>query len=181
MGGVKINSVEQFIVPYQAGVAYFNRKYAKNVQVLGDYAGSFDDPARGKAIGERLIENGVVVIFAAAGYTGAGALAAAKEQGKWGIGVDADQYYTLPEARDCLLTSCLKKMDNAVYALVQNVLTDRFRGGGVMTGSLANDQVGLAPYHSLEKQIPKRIKRDLFGLQQDIKGNRLTTGWPPKK
>jgi len=180
VGGVKIKSVEQFIVPYQAGVDYFNRKYGKKIQVQGDYAGTFEDPAQGKAIGKRLIENGVTVLFAAAGRTGTGALAAVKEQGKWGIGVDADQYFTLPDVKDCLLTSCLKKMDNAVYALVQDVLTGRFRGGGIMTGSLANGQVGLAPYHSLKKQIPDRIKRDLVDLQQDIKGNRLTTGWPPK-
>jgi len=148
--------------------------------VQGEYAGTFEDPQKGRALAERLIADGVTVIFAAAGKTGAGTLAAVKEKGKWGIGVDTDQYFTLPDVKDCLLTSCLKKMDNAVYALVQDVLTGRFRGGGVMTGSLANGQVGLAPYHSLKKQIPERTKQDLFDLQQDIKGNRLTTGWPPK-
>lgn len=180
VGGVKIASVEQFILPFQAGVSHFNRKHGKAIQVLGDYAGTFENPRQGRELGERLIAAGATVIFAAAGQTGAGALAAAKAKGKWGIGVDADQYYTLPEVRDCLLTSCLKRMDRAVYALVQDVLTGRFRGGGVMTGSLANGQVGLAPFHSLEKQIPAPIIQELADLQQDIQGNRVTTGWPAK-
>ena len=179
VGGVKIGSVEQFIVPYQAGVAFFNRKYGKKVRVQGDYAGTFEDPGKGRAMGEALLADGVTVIFAAAGRTGVGTLAAVKERGGWGIGVDADQYYTLPDVKDCLLTSCLKKMDTAVFALVQEVLTGRFRGGGVMTGTLANGQVGLAPYHGFDKQIPARIKEDLADIQQAIKDNRVVTGWSP--
>jgi basic membrane protein A len=180
VGGVKVESVEQFIVSYQAGAAFFNKKYGKQVQVLGEYTGTFEDPGKGKLLGEQLLAQGVTVLFAAAGHTGTGALAAAQAKGRWGIGVDADQFYTLPAVKDCLLTSCLKKMDNAVYRLVQEVLCDRFRGGGVMTGTLANDQVGLAPFHSLDKQIPERIKKDLLNLQQDIQNGRLGTGWPPK-
>ncbi len=177
VGGVRLESVEQFIEPFEAGVAHFNRKRGRDIRVLGDYAGTFEDPRRGRALAERLLAEGASVIFAAAGHTGAGALAIACEQGRWGIGADADQYYTLPAARGCLLTSCLKKMDRAVYALVQDVLSGRFRGGGVMTGSLANGQVGLAPFHDLDKQVPDRLRRELYELQQDIAGNRLTTGW----
>jgi basic membrane protein A len=118
--------------------------------------------------------------FAAGGKTGAGALVAVREKGRRGIGVDLDRYGSLPAVKDCLLTSCLKKMDNAVYAL-KDVLTNRFRGGGVMTGSLANGQVGLAPYHSMEKQIPDRIKQDVPGLQQALKSGGVPAGWPPRE
>ncbi len=179
VGGVKIGSVEQVIVPYQAGVAYFNRKYGRNVRVEGGYADTFENPRKGRELGEALMTNGVAVIFAAAGHTGAGALAAARERGGWGIGVDVDQYFTLPDVKDCLLTSCLKKMDLAVYALVKEVLTGRF-GGGVATGTLANGQVGLAPYHGFDRQIPERLKVDLAGIQEALKNNRVATGWPPE-
>lgn len=178
VGGVKIASVEQFILPYQAGVAYFNKKYGKNVGVQGAYAGSFEDQRQGRALAESLLTNGVAVIFAAAGRTGAGALAAVKERGAWGIGVDMDQYHTLPDVKDCLLTSCLKKMDIAVYALVQDVLAGRFRSG-VMSGTLANGQVGLAPYHDFDKQIPARIKEELAAIQLAIKGNQINTSPAP--
>lgn len=179
VGGVKIESVEQFVVPYQAGAAFFNRKYGKNVRVKGYYAGTFEDRQKGKTMGEALLGAGVDVIFGVGGQTGAGALAAAKEKGKWGIGVDVDQYITLPDVKDCLLTSCLKRMDNAVFALITNVLGGQFQGGGNMVGTLANGEVGLAPYHDFTNQIPANIKKDLADLQQAIKGNKIATGWPP--
>jgi len=179
VGGVKIESVEQFVVPYQAGVAYFNRQYNKKVQVQGDYAGTFEDAQKGQAMGAALIAAGVDVIFGVGGQTGAGALIAAKKQGKWGIGVDVDQTVTLPEVKDCLLTSCLKKMDNAVFALVKNVLAGQFQGGGTGVGTLANGQVGLAPFHGLDNKIPDHIKKDLADLLQAIKENKIATGWPP--
>ena len=179
VGGVKIEPVQQFVVPFQAGVAFYNRKYNKNIPVFGDYAGTFEDSAKGKAMGAALLAEGVDVIFGVGGQTGVGALMAAKEQGKCGIGVDLDQYFTLPEIRDCLLTSCLKKMDNAVFAVVQNTLAGRFQESGNMVGTLANGQVGLAPFHAFEKQIPENIRKDLDIIQQAIRAGKIATGWPP--
>jgi basic membrane protein A len=179
VGGMKIDAVRQFVVPYQAGVAFFNRKYDKNVRVFGDFLDTFEDRKKGKAMGETLIAEGVDVIFGVGGQTGAGALVAAKEHGKWGIGVDVDQYETLPEVRDCLLTSCLKRMDNAVFAVIQNVLAGQFREASNMVGTLARGQVGLAPFHDLDKQIPDQIRKDLETIQLAIQGGKIATGWPP--
>ncbi len=179
VGGVKIEPVQQFITPFQAGVAFFNRKYDKHIPVFGDYAGTFEDAAKGRAMGEALLVEGVDVIFGVGGQTGAGALLAAKTGGKWGIGVDVDQYFTLPEVRDCLLTSCLKNMDNAIYAVVQNTLAGRFQESGNLVGTLANGQVGLAPFHAYDKQIPEKIRKDLDVIQQAIRAGKIATGWPP--
>lgn len=179
VGGVKLEPVRQFIVPFQAGVEFYNRKYNRNIPVFGDYAGTFEDSARGKAMGEALIAEGVDVIFGVGGQTGAGALLAAKEKGRWGIGVDVDQYFSLPQVKDCLLTSCLKKMDNAVFSVVQESLSDRFQESGDRVGTLANGQVGLAPFHDFEKQIPENIRKDLDAVQQAIRQGKIATGWPP--
>jgi len=55
------------------------------------------------------------MIFAFAGKAGNGALAQTKSLGKWGIGMDSDQYISHPEVQDILLTSCLKNIGNMVY------------------------------------------------------------------
>ncbi len=179
VGGVKMDAVRQFVVPYQAGVACFNRKYGKNVPVFGDYVGSFEDVERGRALGAALAAEGVDVIFGVGGHTGVGALKAAHEAGRWGIGVDVDQFDSLPEVRDCLLTSCLKRMDNAVFATVQDVLEGRFEAGGTRVGTLANGQVGLAPFHAYEPLIPEQIRKDLDQLLQAVRAGNTAVGWPP--
>ncbi len=179
VAGMKIDAVQQFLAPYQAGVAHFNNKYHKNVPVFGDYAGSFDDFTRGKAIGESMIAEGVDVIFGVGGQTGAGGLQAAKDHGKWGIGVDVDQFFSLPQVKECLLTSCMKRMDNAVFDMVQNMLAGQFEAGGNRIGTLANGQVGLAPFHAYELLIPDHTRTDLDDIQQAIRGGRIATGWPP--
>lgn len=179
VGGVRTAAVEQFVAAYRAGVAHYNKQYNKAVKVRGDYADTFEDSTRGQALGAAQIAAGIDVIFGVGGTTGAGALRAAQIHGKWGIGVDVDQYETLPEVRDILLTSCLKKMDQAIAAVVQEVLTDKFGGGRNRVGKLANDQVGLAPWHAFENRIPAWLQQDLETIQQAIRAGRLATGWPP--
>ncbi len=105
VGGMQIPPVEQFIVAYEAGVDYYNQEKGTDVQVKGVYVGDFEAPDEGKIQGNSLIDEGVDVIFGVGGKTGNGGIAAAKERGKWGIGVDVDQYFTLPNEKDILITS----------------------------------------------------------------------------
>ncbi|HSJ55497.1 MAG TPA: BMP family ABC transporter substrate-binding protein, partial [Anaerolineae bacterium] len=154
VAGMQIPPVEQFVVAYTAGAAYYNLQKGTAVQVKGVYVGSFTDPDEGKIQGDSLIDESVDVIFGVGGETGNGALAAARERGKWGIGVDVDQYYTLPNERSILLTSVLKRLDNAAFAVVHETQLGTFPGGGVYLGMLANQGVGLAPYHDYAGQIP---------------------------
>jgi basic membrane protein A len=179
VGGIKLEPVQQFVVPFQAGAEYYNRKFSKQVKVFGEYVGSFTNQARGKVVGAAMLAAGVDVIFGVGGQAGVGALQAAKEQGKWGIGVDVDQHATLPEFKDCLLTSCLKRMDNAVFDTVQSVLNGQFEAGGNRVGTLANGEVGLAPFYEFDKQIPEPVRKELEAIQQAIKGGKMATGWPP--
>ncbi|MEA3342464.1 MAG: BMP family ABC transporter substrate-binding protein [Chloroflexota bacterium] len=177
VGGMQIPPVEIFIVAYEAGVAYYNEQHGANVQVKGVYVGDFEAPDQGKIQGNSLIDEGVDVIFGAGGKTGNGGLAAAKERGKWGIGVDVDQYFTLPNEKDILITSCMKRLDNAVYSVVEGALTDTFGGGGVYVGTLTNGGVGMAPFHDYEDQIPDDIKQELKDIQQGIIDGTIDTGW----
>ncbi len=177
VAGMDIPPVTIFIVGYQSGVDYYNQQKGKNVQVKGVYVGDFEAPDEGKTQGNSLIDEGVDVIFGVGGKTGNGGLTAAKERGKWGIGVDVDQYNTLPNEKDILISSCLKRLDNAVYAVVEATTKDEFGGGGVYVGTLANGGVGMAPFHDFEDQIPDDIKADLEAIQQGIIDGTIDTGW----
>src|SRR5207244_11381321 len=113
---------------YRAGARYV--KPAVAVQTIYhdevDVGRSFNDPAWGQATAQRLISGGADVIFAAAGSTGNGALLTCAEQVKAGkpvyaIGVDIDQYDTVPEARPALLSSSMKLLTPSVADLIQSV------------------------------------------------------------
>jgi basic membrane protein A len=179
VGGMQIPPVEQFIVAYEAGVAYYNQQKGKNVQVKGVYVGSFEAPDDGKIQGQSLIDEGVDVIFGVGGKTGNGGLAAAKESGKWGVGVDVDQYYTLPNERDILITSCQKRLDNAVFAVTESLTKDEFQGGGIYVGTLENGGVGLAPYHDFEDEVPSELTKEIEAIVDGIKKGEISTGWNP--
>jgi len=177
VGGMQIPPVEQFIVAYEAGVAYYNQQKGANVQVKGVYVGDFEAPDEGKIQGQSLIDEGVDVIFGVGGKTGNGGLAAAKENGKWGVGVDVDQYFTLPNEKDILITSCMKRLDNAVYGVAEALADDEFPGGSLYVGTLENDGVGLAPYHDFEDEIPDDLKKEVADILDGIQKGEIDTGW----
>ncbi|MBQ9344224.1 MAG: BMP family ABC transporter substrate-binding protein [Kiritimatiellae bacterium] len=179
IGGMDIDSVNQFIVGYVNGVALYNQRKQAHVRVLGDYTGTFTRPAAGAALARRFLREGADVVFPAAGASGFGALLAAKDAGKWAIGVDSDQFYTVPEASDILLTSCVKRMDRAVRENVRGMLEGQFWGGTTYVGNLANHGIGLASYHAFDDQIPDALKADLLAIQRDILNGRQSTGWKP--
>jgi basic membrane protein A len=177
VGGMQIPPVEQFIVAYAAGAAYYNQQKGTNVLVKGVYVGDFEAPDQGKIQGNSLIDEGVDVIFGVGGKTGNGGLTAAKERGKWGVGVDVDQYFTLPNEKDILITSCMKRLDNAVYSVVESAAQGKFTGGDVYVGTLSNNGVGLAPYHDFDNQIPADLKAEIDAIVQGIIAGSIPTGW----
>jgi basic membrane protein A len=177
VAGMQIPTVEIFVVGYQNGVNYYNQQKGKNVSFEGVYVGDFMAQDQGKIVGNSLIDEGADVIFGIGGNTGNGGLSAAKERGKWGVGVDVDQYYTVPNEADILITSTVKRLDNAVFAVVESVLNDTFPGGSVYVGTLENGGVGLAPYHDYEDQIPDELKQEVEAIIQGIKAGEIDTGW----
>jgi phosphate/phosphite/phosphonate ABC transporter binding protein len=177
IGGMQIPTVEIFIVAYEAGVNYYNQKYGKDVGYTGVYVGDFEAPDQGKVQANSLIDEGADVIMGVGGKTGNGGIAAAKERGKWGVGVDVDQYYTLPNEKDILVTSTVKRLDKAVFNVIKNMLVGKFAGGTDYFGTLANEGVGLAPFHDFEDKVPDNIKADVEQIQKDIIAGALWTGW----
>jgi basic membrane protein A len=177
VAGMQIPTVEIFVAGHDAGIAYYNEKYGKDVAFSGTYVGDFEAPDEGKTQGLSLIDEGVDVIFGIGGKTGNGGITAAKERGKWAVGVDVDQYNTLPNEKDILITSTVKRLDAAVFGVVESVLDDTFAGGGVYVGTLENGGMDIAPFHDFEGQIPEQIVADLEEIKQGIIDGTIDTGW----
>ena len=91
VGGVASDVISLFEFGYRGGVAYANSVKGTNVEVQAQYAESFSDSAKGKAIASSMFSNGCDVVFHAAGGVGTGVIEAAKDAGKFAIGVDMDQ------------------------------------------------------------------------------------------
>jgi basic membrane protein A and related proteins len=181
VGGIDADSVNQFVTGFKNGAKHYNKLKNKSVRILGDHVGSFDDFEGGKQLAEAFLDDGADVIFGVGSITGNGAISSAKEYGKWAIGVDTDQYQTLVDEQDILLTSCLKRMDRAVNQVVTAALDNQFWGGTLFVGNLANLGVGLAPYHDFEDQIPTRLKKEIIDIQRRILEGEIKTGWKKSK
>ncbi len=154
VGGMDIPPVERFEAGFTAGARYAN----PDVKVISSYAGDFNDQAKGKELALAAIDQGADVVFAAAGLTGLGCITACQEADALFIGVDADQYETVPGSGDVMLTSSIKKVDVAAFDAIKKTIEGSFPGGQNISYGLADDAVGLAPYHDFDSVVPQEIK-----------------------
>jgi basic membrane protein A and related proteins len=143
VGGQAVPAVVAFLAGYKAG--------AKGTKVLSAYSEDFVDQAKCKEIALNQISQGSDVVFAAAGGCGLGALQAAKEQGKWGIGVDNDQGFLGPH----ILTSATKKVDLAVFTTIEQQQDNAFKGGTDGIFTVKNGGVG---FGQVSAKAPGRAK-----------------------
>ena len=150
IGGVEFALIQKFEAGFVAGVAAACPECTVDVKyatVPPDFSG-FNLPDKGKEIALAQYEAGADIIYHAAGGTGAGLFEAAKEVSEstgskvWAIGVDADQYQTVSdELKPYILTSMLKRVDNAVYLTIKAIVDGTF-SGGVTVFDLSVDGVG---------------------------------------
>ncbi len=140
VGGMDVPLIHRFEAGYIAGAQYVNPDVSVTVAYAGSSPQAFADPARGKELALLQYGRGVDVIYHAAGSTGLGVIEAAREAGRLAIGVDSNQNYVAPGT---VLTSMVKRVDNAVYAIVQSVHEGTFVGG-VHEFGLAEDGVAYA-------------------------------------
>ena len=135
VGGMKEPPVDRFIAGYQAGA----NAAVPGITTLNGYSQDWDDLAKCKEVALDQIQRGSSIVFQVAGGCGLGALDAAKEQEKWGIGVDADQSFLGPH----ILTSAQKKVDRAVFLTLESVVDGTWQGGRNLTFGLEEGGVGL--------------------------------------
>jgi len=142
--------IEKFEAGYIAGAEAVN----PDINIISQYITEFPDfdgfnaPDRAKEIAAAMYASGADIVYHAAGGSGAGLFEAAKEVSEasgskvWGIGVDSDQYNTVDaEVQEYVLTSMLKRVDNAVYLVLQSQVNGTFKAGQTAFG-LSDDGVG---------------------------------------
>ncbi|MHB8418943.1 MAG: BMP family lipoprotein [Myxococcales bacterium] len=139
VGGMQVPLIQRFEAGFRAGLAAVNPTAAARLAV--QYTGSFDDSSAGKRVAQSLYASGVDVLFQAAGADGLGAIEAAREAGRFVIGVDSDQAHLAPAS---VLTSMVKHVDYAVYLAARELEAGTFTPGNRELG-LAEGGVGLAP------------------------------------
>ena len=140
VGGEKQPPVDRYIAGFQAGA----KAADPGIQTLNGYSQDFNAQQKCKEVALNQIQAGSVVVFQVAGGCGLGALDAAREQGVWGIGVDADQGYL----GTYVLTSALKRVDTAVFQAIADAKAGHFKGGQDAVYSIAQNGVGIGKFSS---------------------------------
>jgi len=158
---------------YAAGAKYIN----PDITVISTYHPggldvAFTDPEWGATTAAQAIDNGADVIFGAGGKTGNGALIeVAGHEGLYCIGVDQDQWYTVPEAHSCLVSSAIKAITPSVFAMIQ-----AYVDGDTPEGNFYGI-AGLAPYHDFEDVIPDDVKAQVEQIGAGLQDGTIETGW----
>jgi basic membrane protein A len=169
VGGMDTPLIHKFEAGYRAGV----KAACSDCQVIAQYAGvtpeAFRNPGRGKELALSQYQQGVNVIYHASGSTGLGVFEAARTMRKYGIGVDADQYN---EAPGFVLSSMVKRVDNAVFDAIKRV-KDKTFAGGIYNFDLSKDGVGYVYDVNNKALIPDSVRTRLEQLKAEIVAGRI--------
>ncbi len=133
---------------------------------------AFVDPQWGASTAAQALDQGASVIFGAGGKTGNGALIEVANSGDaYCIGVDTDQWLTVPEAHPCLISSSMKLIDAGVATLIVQYANDSIEDGNFL------GLVGLAPFHDFDSEVPDELKAQLDQLAIDLANGTVQTGY----
>ncbi len=163
VGGMKEPPVDRFVAGYFAGA----EKAAPGIKTLLDYSQDWDDQAKCKELALNQIARGSNVVFQVAGGCGLGALNAAGERDRWGIGVDADQSFLGPH----ILTSAQKGVDSAVFLTIKSIQDGSWKGGGNATFGLKEEGVGLG---KVSPDVPREDVDQVEQIKQQIADGEIT-------
>ena len=190
-GGQNIPPVTIYMDGWVAGVRYYDKLNHKRVSVLGwtptpgraanSLAGNglftndFTNTALGKTDTQTLLGEGADVIFPVAGSVGLGAAAAVKEAGagnymEW---VDTDGCVSAPQYCNLFITSVTKGIAASVSAAVEQAAKGTFKGGNY-TGDLADNGVGISPFHDFASRIPMGVQNELNKIKAGIIAGKIS-------
>jgi basic membrane protein A len=174
-GGLEIPTVTIFMDGLVAGVEQYNADNGTDVQVIGtdQFTGDFENVENGRATTEALIQQGADIIMPVAGPVGLGTIEAIRAGGgsEKVIWVDTDGCQSVADACDLFLTSVMKNMDVAVHDAVIAASEGSF-SGGVYSGTLENDGVGIAEVADAPQELNDRLEE----LRQQIIDGEITIG-----
>lgn len=176
IGGMEIPAVQKFNWGFQQGIRYANQNLGTKILIKPEnvvYQGSFDNVAAGQQLAAKMYDKGVKAIFCAAGGVGIGAINEAKTRAKsgqevWVIGVDVDQYSEgiYDGDKSIILTSAMKKIEQAAYDMIKAELNGEFPGGLILTFNAENNGVGIpAENPNLSEEVQKKVAEIYQKLQ----------------
>lgn len=181
-GGLNIPPVTIFMDGFAKGVAHYNAKKGKSVQVLGwdtkksdgTFVGGFSDSAKALQISKNFEQQGADVIFPVAGglggATAGNSIASKKSVVIW---VDSDGFIAAPQYKKVLLTSVVKGVDTSVKGVILDVANNKFSSTGYV-GTLKNGGTKLAPYHDLIRMVPSALRSEVTKLGTDISNKKVS-------
>ena len=168
-----IPAVWRFGEGYKAGSIYADALKKTTTQVTVIYHASGDrafiDSQWGADMAKSLVAQGADVVFGCGSLTGNGAIVAAAQAGAYVIGVDSDQYLTLPEAAPRMLSSAMKLISPGVFDLIQLSKNGAFPSGNYL------GHVGYAPFHDLENDVPMDVKDELQKINAGLQDGSIQT------
>lgn len=176
LGGMDIAVINDFLVGYIEGAQYIDPE----MKVSTSYVGAWNDPAKGKEFTMAMYRQKADVVFAVAGETGNGVLEAAKEMGKWSLGVDSDMQLIYQEKDmeivNHMLTSMLKNVDASVFRAVEKYLNGTLPMGQEEALGIAEGAVGLAEnkYFDAFLDANPEIKDQLEDIKAKILDGTIT-------
>ncbi len=165
------------VVAFKEGYEAGARSVNPDIKIISTYHPggldvAFTDPEWGATTAKQAIDNGASVIFGAGGNTGNGALIeVAGHDGKFCIGVDTDQWGTVPEAQPCLISSAMKLITPGVLGLVKASMD-----GSLPSGNFVGE-VGLAPFHDFDSTVSQEIKDKLAEVDAGLRDGSISTGY----
>jgi basic membrane protein A and related proteins len=159
VGGMDIPLIRRFQCGYEQGAKFANAKVTTYANMTGTTGAAWNDPARGGELTKAQFAKGADVVFAAAGGTGMGVYQAAKDAGKFAIGVDSNQNYIQPGT---MLTSMLKKVDVAIYNVMKK------HEAGVTNLGLKEGGVDYAMDSNNEKLVTAEMRAKVDAAKADI-------------
>lgn len=159
VGGGENSAVNDFLVGYIDGAVYAD----PDTKVLVSYVGNFTDSAKAKELALTSYQQGADIVFSVASGAGMGVLDAAKESGKYAIGVDQDQATLRKESGDMdtanqIVTSVVKKMDNIVFDALKAAKDGTLEWGKHAYVGLADDSMGLADNEIYQTSVSEEVR-----------------------
>ena len=168
VGGEDSETINDFIVGYEAGA-----KYAReDCEVLVQYAGTYDDPAKGKELALALYDAGCDIVFQVASRTGEGVFEAAAERGLYAIGVDSDQKYINP---DVIICSMIKQVNLSIVEAVTAYATEgSWMGGQIWVADMSTGLIDVGyGDDTMVQQVSDELKAEVEEIKAQIIGGEI--------
>nr|WP_254273959.1 BMP family ABC transporter substrate-binding protein [Halomicroarcula marina] len=171
VGGVDGSLINAFERAYVAGAEWVNSDVSVNVGYIGNYT----DTSTAADIASSQYDDGADIVYHAAAAAGRGVFQAAQDNGRFAVGVDADQSQTLPDFQDVILGSAVKYINEGTYEVAAAVAEGNFQSvSGPNTLGLEDEAVDCVIGQAFEGQLPDAVSQNLAEAKQGITSGDIT-------